>query len=245
MAACVLLHACWCAAQSTSATATLTFQFLDSKTGASVKPAAVALDGSPVTAQSDASGLLVLRDVADGPHQVQVDAEKYQRLEATATADGANTLVQTFELDPVPGAEDEETTPSAGEALIRGTVVDDLRGSMLAGAHVRIGEKAVETTADDKGRYAIRFPANQVKTARGELAGGERVTVKAEAEGYRPREIRNVEAAPGTSVHLPIRMRKPDEVDDDAATSGTDVTEQAAPLVSQRNYEWVFDVTTR
>lgn len=222
-------------AQSTSGTGVLTLQFLDSRSGVAVRPSTILIDGAPTASLPDSSGLLQLKNVRNGEHQLEIEAPGHQSFAGNVTVDGKNTLVQTFELDPLPGNDDTETTPAQNEAVLRGYVVDDLRGTPLSGAQVTVFDKGASAVSDTRGKYSIRFTTQPLKSAR-----GERVTLSAAHEGYRAMELRSVEVPAGSITTLPIRMSRLEDAED--STTSTEIIDD---IRSQRNYDWVFDVTLR
>lgn len=231
---------------TTTKSGILRLQFLDSRTGAAVRPSALLLDGNAVSQRADESGLLSMSNLADGSHEIQVEAVGYHGFNAMAAVDRENTLVQTFELDPVPQAQDDITTPSADECVVHGYVVDDFRGTRLPDTHLSVEHKNSNTVSDKNGRYVLRFTSRVLKSG-GEVAGSEHVNLKAEHEGYRKREFRNVEAPPGSRVMFPVRLQRLEDVNvADESTSGPEVVDEtAASAGGHRTYDWVFDVTLR
>lgn len=236
---CVFAAQQWARADAvTSGTGTLRLQFVDSRTGLAVRPSAVLIDGRQAASMPDQSGLLSLPGVTNGAHQVQVEAEKYQPFSATATVDGENSLVQTFEIDPVAG-DDAATTPSATEAIIRGTVVDDLHGAAVAGAALKVTGVSTTWLSDDSGRFLVQFEAPAA-----ERGSAPKVTLEVSREGYVAQECRGLDAARGSVQQLVVRLRRVDEADD-AASSGPQVVNQGRGLGGNRNYQWTFDATLR
>jgi hypothetical protein len=228
----------------TTGTGTLRLQFLDSKSGSAVHPDLLLLNGRELPSRPDASGLLSLPGVPNGTYNITIGASEYERLEATVTVDGENTLVQTVELDhldPVPY--DTETTPSQDEAVIKGTVVDDLRGTRLPGAQISIAARNTTSETSSNGEYRLAVKTRTLQNSRGEVSGAERLTLNASLAGYRDAVFHNVEVPPGSVTRYPIRLRRADDPADDDNTTAPIVNTEPARRSEQRTYDWVFDVT--
>jgi hypothetical protein len=227
--------------ETTSGTGTLRMQFVDSRSGVAVRPQAVLIDGKQASAMPDESGLLSLPGIPDGSHEVQVEAENYQPFSATATVEGDNSLVQTFEIDPVK-ADDEATTPSMTEAIIQGTVVDDLHGAPVIGAELKVSGVPSSSLSNDRGKFLLQFvpPAGEGSRST------PRVTLNVSHAEYVSQQFRDVEASRGSIQRMVVRLRRTAEAEPgDDLTSAPQVINQGRPLGGNRNYQWTFDATLR
>lgn len=231
-------------ASNTTATATmgvLRLQFVDSRTGTAVHPKTLRINGRAAQITDGPSGIFAL-PLAPSRYELQVEADGYEPFSATAVVDGENTMVHTFELDPdAHSTEDEEIPPDVG--VLEGHVVDALSHLPLPGVQLQVLGKTIEAQSGSDGRYSLEMELEPVTRAGAGSLGlidGERITLRASKEGYRPQEQRNIEVLRGQKRTTPIRM---EPLSGEGGTSEPQVLDAAPERKNSQPREWMFDVT--
>jgi len=222
---------------ATAAMGALRMQFVSSKSGVAVKPDKVLINGREV----EAEGGLVSAPLPSGTYDVQVQADGYQPFTAEASVDGTDTMVQTFELDPLAGEEDEQEPLGPDEALLGGHVVDAFSGSALAGVHLQIDEKQAETRSTTQGAFQLKLPVSpRPPSRRSTEASVERVTLRAEHVGYRAQVHRNVDLLRGQRATMRLQL---EPISADAQSTDPEIVDDPPFRTERSSREWMFDVT--
>lgn len=226
---------------ATTAMGVLRLQFLDSRTGAAVRPQRLMINGRAAEIADGPIGIFAI-PLPGSRYDIQAEAEGYQPFSATAVVDGENTMVQTFELDPKENSkEEEEIPPHVG--VLEGYVVDALTRLPLPGVQLQVLEKSLDAQSGSDGKYSFEVelgqaPGSGISTQAG--IDGERLTVRASKEGYRPQEQLNVEVLRGQKRTNPIRL---EPLSGDSPTSEPQVLDDAPVRKSEQVRSWMFDVT--
>lgn len=214
----------------------LRMMFLDSRTGAAVKPDQVLINGRDETAGVTPGGVFGL-EAANGTYEVSVSASGYSPATVTAHVHGADTLVQSVELDPAEVVEEPEVEHGTG--VVAGTVVDDESGKLLPGVKLTIPEENVTSESDVRGQFELVVPVpGRVR----ETLPSRKVSLNAELMGYRPEHRKNVEIFALNRKRYILRLQP--------IAEGTSET-QPLVLDEDKQFEqrylrgWAFDVGVR
>lgn len=149
-------------AQNTTQTADLILIFRDSRTGTSVVPESVTVDGREVSGRVDPTGKVVVK-VPPGDHEVVIKAQNYNQMTTRQSALIEENQTNEILLDPVtdpvdlrPENIEKYLDPAAG--LIIGYVVDNETGIALENTQVRLGNDEGRAVTNERGFFALRVP---------------------------------------------------------------------------------------
>jgi len=223
-----------CASTNAATSSTLLLKFLDSRTGAAVKPDSLSVDGTPVNFQVEAGSLVAL-PIDDGNHVIVVNAKDYQPMEYVASVTGTNTPVMEIELD----ATDASELPpvEAGTAILQGHVTDADTGALLRDVKLTLPDASLTTVTDESGRFELTLKVPP-KTDDARPA----ITLEVKAEDYQPMRVKNMALFSGERRLMPVKLERMTSA---TATAEFNETDEAAPDGPLRTYEWAFDVTLK
>jgi len=223
-----------CASATGASSSTLLLKFLDSRTGAAVKPESLSVDGKPVDFQVEVGSLVAL-PIDEGNHVIVVKAENYEPMEYVASVSGADTPVMEIELD----ATDAIAPPpvEAGTAILQGHVTDADTGALLPDVNLTLPDASITTITDETGKFEFTL-----KVPRKAEDARPAITLEVKAEDYQPVRVKNMALVSGERRLMPVKLERMTSA---TATAEFNETDEAAPDGPLRTYEWAFDVTLK